>query len=163
MKTLVHEKAGTANTLATLEIAAERAQLLGITQVVVASSHGYTAREANRLLAPLGIQVIAVSRAEASCSTKQVAVAKTKAHSSSVPNEAPARAAVVIVPGPRNAAAITPPTKIEIKRCTGLLPCLFPLPFLTISIAFGDSSASPPTATRYCGIAVRPILWTTRV
>jgi uncharacterized protein len=61
MKTLVHEKAGTANTLATLEIAAERAQLLGITQVVVASSHGYTAREAHRLLAPLGIQVIAVT------------------------------------------------------------------------------------------------------
>jgi len=60
-KTLLFDKPGRENTLATLGIARERAQALGITQVVVASSHGYTAREAHRLLAPLGIKVIAVS------------------------------------------------------------------------------------------------------
>ena len=60
-KTLVFEKAGKHNTDATLQIVRERALALGIKQVVVASSHGYTAREAQALLAPAGTRVIAVS------------------------------------------------------------------------------------------------------
>ena len=61
LKTLVFEKAGKQNTAATLQIAKERALALGIKQIVVASSHGYTARQAHALFAPAGIQVIAVS------------------------------------------------------------------------------------------------------
>lgn len=61
LKTLVFEKAGEHNTDATLHIAKERALGLGIKQVVVASSHGTTARRAHALCAPAGIQVIAVS------------------------------------------------------------------------------------------------------
>jgi len=61
LKTLVFEEAGKRNTAATLAIAKERAVALGIKQVVVASSHGFTARKAHALFAPLGIQVIAVS------------------------------------------------------------------------------------------------------
>ena len=38
----------------------ERALALGIKQVVLASTHGYTAREAQAILAPEGIKVIAV-------------------------------------------------------------------------------------------------------
>ncbi len=60
-KTLLFEKPGKENTLAVLELVRERALAQGIRQVVVASSHGYTAREAQRLLAPLGIKVIAVT------------------------------------------------------------------------------------------------------
>ena len=60
-KALAFEKAGKHNTEATLQIAKERALALGIKQVVVASSHGYTARQAHALLAPARIKVIAVS------------------------------------------------------------------------------------------------------
>ena len=61
LKTLVFEQAGEHNTDATLQIARERAQALGIKQVVVASTHGYTARQAHALLAPEGVKVIAVT------------------------------------------------------------------------------------------------------
>lgn len=61
LKTLVFEEAGKHNTDATLQIANERALALGIKQVVVASSHGYTARKAQALFGPAGIQVIAVT------------------------------------------------------------------------------------------------------
>lgn len=61
LTTLVFEKAGKHNTDATLQIAKERALALGIQQVVVASSHGYTARKAYALFAPIGIKLIAVS------------------------------------------------------------------------------------------------------
>jgi hypothetical protein len=57
----VFDKAGEHNTDATLQIANERALALGIRQVVVASSHGETARRAQALFAPAGIKVIAVS------------------------------------------------------------------------------------------------------
>jgi hypothetical protein len=61
LKTLVFETPGKHNTDATLQIAKERAQALGIKQVVVASSHGFTARQAHAVFAPLGIEVIAVT------------------------------------------------------------------------------------------------------
>ena len=61
LTTLVFEKAGKQNTDATLRITKERALALGIKQIVVASSHGYTARKAHALFASAGIQVIAVS------------------------------------------------------------------------------------------------------
>ena len=61
LKTLLFEKPGKENTEATLAVVRERAQALGVKQVVVASSHGFTARKAHTLLAPLGIQVIAVT------------------------------------------------------------------------------------------------------
>jgi hypothetical protein len=61
LSTLVFETGGKHNTEATLQIARERALALGIQQIVVASSHGYTARQAHALLAPAGIQVIAVT------------------------------------------------------------------------------------------------------
>ena len=61
LKALVFDKGGEHNTDATLQVARERALALGIRQVVVASSHGDTARRAHALLAPAGIRVIAVS------------------------------------------------------------------------------------------------------
>ena len=61
LKTLVFDKAGKRNTDATLQIAKERALALGVKQIVVASSHGYTARKAYALCAPADIKVIAVS------------------------------------------------------------------------------------------------------
>jgi hypothetical protein len=61
IKTLVFQKAGKQNTDATLQIAKERALALGIKQIVVASSHGYTARQAHAVFASEGIAVIAVS------------------------------------------------------------------------------------------------------
>ncbi len=61
LKTLLFETPGKHNTEATLQIAKERAQALGIKQVVVASSHGFTARQAHAVFAPLGVQVIAVT------------------------------------------------------------------------------------------------------
>lgn len=61
LKTLLFETAGKHNTEATLRIAAERARELNIRQVVVASSHGSTARQAHAVFAPLGARVIAVS------------------------------------------------------------------------------------------------------
>jgi hypothetical protein len=61
LRTLVFDTAGRHNTDATLQIAKERAMALGIAQVVVASSHGDTARKAHSLFASEGINVIAVS------------------------------------------------------------------------------------------------------
>jgi hypothetical protein len=61
LKTLVFDEAGKINTDATLQIAHERAVALGIQQVVIASSHGFTARKAQNLFGPDGIQVIAVT------------------------------------------------------------------------------------------------------
>ena len=61
LRTLVFEHAGERNTDATLQIALERAMTLGVKQVVVASSHGSTARKAQALFGTAGIKVIAVS------------------------------------------------------------------------------------------------------
>ena len=61
LKSLVFETYGDHNTLPTLQIARQRAQALGIKQVVVASSHGTTAAQAQAIFAPLGVKVIAVS------------------------------------------------------------------------------------------------------
>jgi len=61
LKTLLFEKGGPQNTDATIHIARERALALGIKQIVVASSHGDTARKAHGLVTAAGIRVIAVS------------------------------------------------------------------------------------------------------
>ena len=79
-KTLVFEKAGKRNTDATLQIVKERALALGIKQVVVASSHGTTARKAHALLAPAGIQVIAVTICHSWESEGWIMSAETKAN-----------------------------------------------------------------------------------
>ena len=79
LKTLVFEKAGPHNTQATLQIARERALALGTTQVVVASSHGDTARVAQALFAPEGVQVFAVSICHSWESEGWVMSAETKA------------------------------------------------------------------------------------
>lgn len=55
------DEPGKVNTLATLEIAKKRALELGIKQVLVASSHGYTALEAAKVFQGTGIEVVAVS------------------------------------------------------------------------------------------------------
>lgn len=60
-RTLYFEQPGKGNTEATLRIAAERARALGITQVVLASSHGYTAEMAHRIFAGTGVKLIAVT------------------------------------------------------------------------------------------------------
>jgi hypothetical protein len=78
LKTLIFEKAGEQNTDATLQLVKERALALGIKQVVVASSHGTTARRAHALLAPEGIQVIAVSICHSWESEGWVMAAETK-------------------------------------------------------------------------------------
>jgi len=63
MEVTVHyfEQPGSQNTETTLKAALQRAQDLGIRQVVVASSHGETARRAQELFGPAGIRVVAVS------------------------------------------------------------------------------------------------------
>jgi len=61
IRTLCFERGGAHNTDQTLEIARERALALGIDQVVVASSHGETARKAHAVFSPHGIRVFAVS------------------------------------------------------------------------------------------------------
>ncbi len=61
LRTLLFETGGERNTAATLEIARQRAQALGIRQVVVASSHGNTARQAQAVFGPLGARVIVVT------------------------------------------------------------------------------------------------------
>jgi hypothetical protein len=61
LTTLVFERTGKQNTDATLAAAKERAVALGIRQVVVASTHGYTARKAHAVFAATGIKIIAVS------------------------------------------------------------------------------------------------------
>lgn len=59
--TLCFERPGPENTDETLRVSVERARALGIRQMVVASSHGDTARRAQALCAPLGIRVVAVT------------------------------------------------------------------------------------------------------
>jgi hypothetical protein len=61
IQTLLFDKAGKQNTEATLKTARERALALGIKQVVVASSHGYTARQAHAIFSADELTVIAVS------------------------------------------------------------------------------------------------------
>jgi hypothetical protein len=60
-KTLYFQTPGQANTGPTLAAARQRAQELGIRQVVVASTHGYTALEAKKAFAGLDVDIIAVS------------------------------------------------------------------------------------------------------
>jgi hypothetical protein len=61
LKTLCFDKPGAANTDATLRIARERAEALGIRQIVVASSHGYTAKRAKAAFEGLEVRIIAVT------------------------------------------------------------------------------------------------------
>ncbi|HHX65786.1 MAG TPA: hypothetical protein GX702_12950 [Chloroflexi bacterium] len=61
LMTYLFDRGGPENTDATLEIAAERAKVLGIRQMVVASSHGDTALKAYALCAPAGIHLIAIT------------------------------------------------------------------------------------------------------
>jgi uncharacterized protein len=61
LRTILFETQGEQNTDATLKIARERAEALGIQQVVVASSHGSTACKAQAVFAPLEVKLIAVS------------------------------------------------------------------------------------------------------
>jgi hypothetical protein len=60
-KILYFEKPGIDNTDSTLRIARERAEALGIRQIVVASSHGYTAKHAHSIFAGLNVEIIAVT------------------------------------------------------------------------------------------------------
>jgi hypothetical protein len=64
LRTLLFEKAGAENTAATLKIAAERAQSLGINQVVVASYHGDSIRKAHAEMSGKGIKIVGVSVCE---------------------------------------------------------------------------------------------------
>ncbi|MHB0858037.1 MAG: pyruvate kinase alpha/beta domain-containing protein [Anaerolineae bacterium] len=61
LETWCFEQGGPQNTDQTLAIAVARAQRLALRQMVVASSHGETARSAQTLCAPLGISVVAVT------------------------------------------------------------------------------------------------------
>jgi uncharacterized protein len=61
LRTMLFETGGEHNTDATLQIAWERARALSIRQVVVASSHGETARRARAIFGPDGIRVVAVT------------------------------------------------------------------------------------------------------
>jgi uncharacterized protein len=79
LKTLLFESMGEQNTDATLQAARERAEALGIRQVVVASSHGGTARKAQAVFAPLGVRVIAVSISHSWASEGWVMTAEEKA------------------------------------------------------------------------------------
>lgn len=60
-KTLYFEESGQANTDATLQVARQRAAALDIKQVVVASSHGYTAKRAREVFQGLDVALIAVT------------------------------------------------------------------------------------------------------
>ena len=60
-KTLYFDSSGKHNTDDTLGAVRQRAQELGIDQVVVASTHGYTARRAKEVLGDDDIDIIAVS------------------------------------------------------------------------------------------------------
>ena len=55
------EETGKVNTAETLMVSKKRVLELGIKQVLVASSHGYTAKEAARIFEGTGIEVIAVT------------------------------------------------------------------------------------------------------
>jgi hypothetical protein len=59
--TLYFVKSGKANTDALLKAARSRAAALGVRQVVVASTHGFTAHRAKAAFAGTGIEVIAVT------------------------------------------------------------------------------------------------------
>ena len=61
IRTLLFEEGGKQNTDATLSIARERAAALGVKQVIVASTHGFTARKAQEVFGPNGIAVTAVA------------------------------------------------------------------------------------------------------
>jgi uncharacterized protein len=58
------EEAGRENTGETIRTSKKRAIELGIRQVLVASTHGYTAKEAARIFEGTGIEVIAVTISE---------------------------------------------------------------------------------------------------
>ena len=58
---LYFERAGKRNTDATLEISRQRAEALGVKQIVVASTHGYTAQQAKKAFDGLDVEIIAVS------------------------------------------------------------------------------------------------------
>ena len=61
-KTILYfAKGGKANTEALLEAVRSRASALGVRQVVVASTHGFTARRAQAAFAGTGVEVIAVT------------------------------------------------------------------------------------------------------
>jgi hypothetical protein len=60
-KILYFETPGKINTDSTLAFARQRAEELGIAQVVVASTHGYTAQRAVEAFAGLDVEIIAVS------------------------------------------------------------------------------------------------------
>jgi hypothetical protein len=60
-KILYFETAGRENTDQTLEAARQRAKELGIRQIVVASTHGFTAKRAQAAFDGLDVEVIAVS------------------------------------------------------------------------------------------------------
>jgi hypothetical protein len=58
---LYFERAGKRNTEATLQAARQRVKELGIRQIVVASTHGYTAQVARDVFDGLDVDIIAVS------------------------------------------------------------------------------------------------------
>jgi hypothetical protein len=58
---LYFEKTGKKNTEATLRLARSRAEELGLKQIVLASTHGYTALKAAEIYKGSGIEIIAVS------------------------------------------------------------------------------------------------------
>jgi hypothetical protein len=65
-KTILYfTKTGKANTDALLKAARSRATTLGVRQVVVASTHGFTARRAQAAFAGTGVELIAVTIAAA--------------------------------------------------------------------------------------------------
>ena len=79
-----------------------------------------------------------VSRALASCSTIQATVEKTRAHSNVNPKPEPAEAAVVMVPGPINAAEKNKKKSMLSKR---LRKCLMlTINFQTLSYKYQSKS-----------------------
>jgi hypothetical protein len=60
-KILYFDKPGKSNTDQTLSVIRDRVKDLGIRQVIVASTHGYTAMKAKEALAGLDVEVIAVT------------------------------------------------------------------------------------------------------
>lgn len=60
-KIVYFETPGKVNTDLTLKLARERAEELGIKQIVVASTHGYTAKKAKNYFADLDVEIIAVT------------------------------------------------------------------------------------------------------
>lgn len=61
VKTLYFENPGKENTEATLKVAYQRAKQLGIKRIVLASTHGYTAKMAKKIFGDSDIEIIAVS------------------------------------------------------------------------------------------------------